>query len=282
MGKNVQGHFVSGISGWRHAAIGAWNSPGDPTMYGVIEVDVSKSLAFLEEFAERTGHRLTLTHLVSKALADALAAHPECNAYVRFGRIYQREEVDIFVLVAVPPEKDSGTKRGKKTDLSGVAIQRADTKSIVQIAKEVAAAAASVRTTGKESLGGLKRVMRALPPSLTRIGIKLVSFLQYDLNFDLSSFGVPRDSFGAAIVSNMGMLGIRLGFPPLVPMMRLSLLAGVGEVEDRAVVVDGKIVIRPILPLTATLDHRVVDGYQAGLIAQAVKRILEDPGTHLA
>ena len=71
-----------------------------------------------------------------------------------------------------------------------------------------------------------------------------------------------------------------MGFPPLVPMMRLSLLAGVGEVEQRPVVVDGEIVIRPILPLTATLDHRVVDGYQAGLIARTLKQILEDPCGH--
>jgi pyruvate dehydrogenase E2 component (dihydrolipoamide acetyltransferase) len=97
------------------------------------------------------------------------------------------------------------------------------------------------------------------------------------LNLNLSRFGVPRDTFGGAIVSSMGMLGIRYGFAPLVPAMRLSCLIGVGRVEERAVVVDGSIVIRPILPLTATLDHRVIDGAQAGRLAATLTQLLGDP-----
>ncbi len=280
MGRNVRGHFLNNVSGWRHAAIGAWSAADDPTIYGTLDVDVSRAIAYLDDLSRSTGRRLTMTHLVTKAVATALRQHAECNAYVRFGRIYQRTEVDIFVLVAVPSDTAKPCPP-RTTDLSGAMVRNADQKDVVAICEEVESAAHAVRATGRESLRGLKQVIRALPPLLSRIGLRLVSFLQYDLNIDLTRVGVPRDSFGCAMVSSMGMLGIQLGFSPLVPMSRLSLMAGVGQVQDRAVVVDGQIVVRPILPLTATLDHRVVDGYQAGLLAQTVKQILEDPGAHL-
>ena len=112
---------------------------------------------------------------------------------------------------------------------------------------------------------------------LGRIGLRIATYLQYELNLNLSRFGLPRDTFGGAIVSSMGMLGIRYGFSPLVPAMRLSCLIGVGRVEERPVAVDGQVVIRSILPLTATLDHRVIDGAQAGRLATTLTRLLSDP-----
>ena len=76
------------------------------------------------------------------------------------------------------------------------------------------------------------------------------------------------------------MFGIKYGFAPLVPAMRLSCLIGVGRAEERAVVVDGKVVVRTILPLTATLDHRVIDGFHAGKLAATLTSLLADPGGH--
>jgi pyruvate/2-oxoglutarate dehydrogenase complex dihydrolipoamide acyltransferase (E2) component len=273
---NVPGQFVKRTSSWRTVAPLVWGGPSDPSIYGIIDADVSKALIFLERRRLETGIKLTLTHLVTRAIALALRRHPECNAYVRWGRIYQRRDVDIFVLVARPPECSEGG-HDQRADLSGVRLPNADTLSIEEIAIELQRQVARFRTGEDRVIGPLKDALRAFPSSLARWGLQLVTLLQYEFNLDLSRFGVPRDTFGGAIVSSMGMFGIRYGFAPLVPAMRLSCLLGVGRVEERAVVVDGNIVIRPILPITATLDHRIIDGYQAGRLAATLTALLSDP-----
>jgi len=273
---NVPGQFVKRTSSWRTVAPLVWAGPSDPTIYGIIDVEVSKALIFLERRGLETGTKLTLTHLVTRAVAVALRRHPECNAYVRWGRIYQRRDVDVFVLVARPPSASDG-ERDQRADLSGVRLPCADTLSVEEIAAELRCQVARLRTGEDRAIGPLKNAMGTFPSSLARLGLQIVTLLQYGFNLDLSRFGVPRDTFGGAIVSSMGMFGIRYGFAPLVPAMRLSCLLGVGRVEDRAIVVDGNIVIRPILPITATLDHRIIDGYQAGRLAATLTALLSDP-----
>jgi pyruvate dehydrogenase E2 component (dihydrolipoamide acetyltransferase) len=253
-----------------------WGSPNDPSIYGIIDVDISKALPFLEHRSEQSGVKLTLTHLVTRAVALALSQHPNCNGYVRWGRIYQRRDVDIFVLVASNTE---GSEQGQTgaADLSGVRISNADTLSVQAIASELQHRATALKNGTDASIGPLKGAMRAFPGWLSRLGLSAVTLLQYGFNLDLSKLGVPRDTFGGALVSSMGMFGIRYGFVPLVPCMRLSCLIGIGRAEQRAVVVDGNVVVRTILPLTATLDHRVVDGYQAGRLASTLVRLIADP-----
>ena len=105
-----------------------------------------------------------------------------------------------------------------------------------------------------------------LPPNLS------------DLRASLEAGADLHAAARAAIASGAPRLALKgLSFAPLVPAMRLSCLIGVGRMEERAVVVDGQIVIRPILPLTATLDHRVIDGFQAGRLAHTLTQLLSDP-----
>ena len=57
---------------------------------------------------------------------------------------------------------------------------------------------------------------------------------------------------------------------------------GVTTMEDRAVVRNGEIVIRPMMTLSLTFDHRVVDGSVAAEFLQRVKTLLENPALMLA
>ena len=65
-----------------------WGRPADPSIYGFVDIDVTDTLRFMEAFRERTGLRLTITHIVSLAVARAFGAHRRLNAKVRYwGRI---------------------------------------------------------------------------------------------------------------------------------------------------------------------------------------------------
>jgi len=52
---------------------------------------------------------------------------------------------------------------------------------------------------------------------------------------------------------------------------------GVGRIQERAVVRGGQVVVRPILPVAITFDHRIIDGESGMLFAQTVRGLVEGP-----
>ena len=80
---------------------------------------------------------------------------------------------------------------------------------------------------------------------------------------------------GTYTISNGGVFGSMLSTPIINPPQ--SAILGVHATKDRAVVVDGQIVIRPMNYLAMSYDHRIIDGREAVLGLVAMKEALEDP-----
>jgi 2-oxoglutarate dehydrogenase E2 component (dihydrolipoamide succinyltransferase) len=80
---------------------------------------------------------------------------------------------------------------------------------------------------------------------------------------------------GTFSISNGGTFGSMLSTPIINPPQ--SAILGVHATKDRAVVVDGQIVIRPMNYLAMSYDHRIIDGREAVLGLVAMKDALEDP-----
>jgi 2-oxoglutarate dehydrogenase E2 component (dihydrolipoamide succinyltransferase) len=80
---------------------------------------------------------------------------------------------------------------------------------------------------------------------------------------------------GTFSISNGGTFGSMLSTPIINPPQ--SAILGVHATKDRAVVVDGQIVIRPMNYLAMSYDHRIIDGREAVLGLVAIKDALEDP-----
>ncbi|TVP58200.1 MAG: pyruvate dehydrogenase complex dihydrolipoamide acetyltransferase [Gemmatimonadales bacterium] len=88
----------------------------------------------------------------------------------------------------------------------------------------------------------------------------------------------PEEYTGASFsVSNLGMFGIE-EFTAVINPPEAGILA-VGAMEERAVVVDGEIVVRPRMKITMSCDHRVIDGAMGSAFLQTLKGILEEPLT---
>ncbi len=84
---------------------------------------------------------------------------------------------------------------------------------------------------------------------------------------------------GTFTISNLGMYRVEQFTAVLNPPQ--AAIVAVGAIEPRAVPVDGEIVVRPTMTLTATFDHRAVDGAPAAGFLQTVKELLEEPGLAL-
>lgn len=81
---------------------------------------------------------------------------------------------------------------------------------------------------------------------------------------------------GTFTITNGGVFGSMLSTPILNPPQ--SAILGMHNIQERAVVVDGEIVIRPMMYLALTYDHRIIDGKEAVQFLVNIKNSLEDPG----
>tara|TARA_Y100000310_G_scaffold331177_1_gene404275 strand:+ start:190 stop:1464 length:1275 start_codon:yes stop_codon:yes gene_type:complete len=80
---------------------------------------------------------------------------------------------------------------------------------------------------------------------------------------------------GTFTISNLGSVGVQ-HFTPVLNYPETGIL-GIGRITDKAVVVDGKIEIRKILPVSVTYDHRAADGGQAARFMVDLISLLENP-----
>jgi pyruvate/2-oxoglutarate dehydrogenase complex dihydrolipoamide acyltransferase (E2) component len=254
-------------TGWRKVAVAVWGLPNDPQIYGDLEIDATNLLGFIDDARSTTGVHVTVTHAVGRAIAHALSEHPDLNVRLYRGRFTPRESVDIFFVASI----DGGN------EVSGVKIRSADGKSIVQIAEELRARVSGIRSGEAAEVGGSRNALDATPIGLLGPALRLVTWLTADMNLDLRRLGLPRQAFGSAMVSSVGMFGVQKAYGPLSPLYRIPILALVSEIAERPVVVDGEVVARPMLTITATLDHRYLDGAHAARLARSVRGYLEDP-----
>jgi len=254
-------------TGWRRVAAAVWGHPNDPQIYGDLEVDATRLLAFVEEARRATDVHVTVTHAVGKAIAHALAEHPDLNTRLHRGRFIPRESVDIFFVASVAGGKE----------VSGVKIRSADRKSLVEVAEELVGRVGRIRAGEDSEVGAKKNALDAVPLWLLRPLLRFATWLTADRNFDLRRAGLPRQAFGSAMVSSVAMFGVQKAYGPLSPLYRIPILALVSEVAVKPVVVDDQIVARPILTMTATMDHRYLDGAHAARLARSVRAYLENP-----
>ena len=89
------------------------------------------------------------------------------------------------------------------------------------------------------------------------------------------TLGIDEMSGGTFTISNGGVFGSLLSTPILNSPQ--SAILGMHKTQERAVVVDGEIVIRPMMYLALSYDHRIIDGKEAVQFLVSIKEALEDP-----
>lgn len=251
----------------RKLAIATWSAPHEPNIYGKLTLDAGPALAYLEHLRKTTGEKVTLTHLVGRAVAEALGRAPGLNGRIVFGRYVPFDTVDIAFLVSLEEGED----------LAKAKVERANEKTVVQIAAELRERAGRLRTGKDVDFEKSKGLLRVLPSFILRYVVHAVGFLTGALGVDAKGLGLERFPFGSCIVTSVGMFGLDEGFVPPTPFARVPVYVLVGAVSDRPAVVNGALAIRPQVTLTATIDHRFIDGFQGGVLAKVVREVMANP-----
>jgi pyruvate/2-oxoglutarate dehydrogenase complex dihydrolipoamide acyltransferase (E2) component len=239
----------------------------DPQFFGDLQLDAGPLLSYIADARRAEGVHVTMTHLVGRAVAHGLAVVPELRLRLAHGREYERQSIDVFFIVTT----------GGGQELTGVKVTGADRRSAVEIAAEVNRRYTAIAAGDDPDLGRAKVLLTRLPPRMLGAALRLGAWLTSDLNLDLSRLGMPRQAFGGAMITSVGMWGVDHAYSPLAHYYRVPVLVLVGAVRKSPVVVDDTLVVRPMVTITATFDHRYVDGYHAAQFADAVRSYCADP-----
>jgi pyruvate dehydrogenase E2 component (dihydrolipoamide acetyltransferase) len=148
---------------------------------------------------------------------------------------------------------------------------------VFSVARELDGRGARLRQGDDPALSGAKRALDRLPRPLLRLVLRLGAWATGERAWSLRLLGLEASPFGSAMVSSVGMLGLPSGFAPIAWLYRVPVLVLVGEIEEQPRAIQGRVEVRPVLPLSFSVDHRYVDGAQLGQAATAIRGYLADP-----
>lgn len=251
----------------RKLAIASWSSPTEGNIYGKLTVEATQALAYIEQLKERTGEKITITHLIGRACAEALKEAPTLNGVIRFGSFVQHPTVDITYLVTL----EGGN------NLAKVKVCNADKKSVVETAVELREYAERLRAGKDDAFKKSQGPLALLPTWLIRPLVTFSGWLTAVLGVNMPVFGLEAYPFGSLIITSVGMFGLDEGFAPPTPFAHVPIYVLLGAVREVPVAVDGQVVVRKVVTLCATIDHRFIDGAQGGVLAKVIRRVLENP-----
>ena len=251
----------------RKLAIGTWSAPREGNIYGKLTLNAEPALAYIDRVQEQSGQKVTITHFVGKAVAMALARSPGLNGRILWGKYIPHKTIDIAYLVVL----EGGG------DLAKAKIDNLDKKPLEAVAVELRALANKLRAGEDKEFEASKSTLKILPRILVRPILWLTGWLASSFGVNITALGVSKFPFGSAIITSVGMFGLDEGFVPPTPFARVPIYVLVGAVKPRPAVVDGEIVVQKQLTITATLDHRFVDGFEGGQLAKTVREVFQNP-----
>jgi len=234
-------------------------------------VDVERLLAYLEKAEAKFGGHIT--HAVVAAGAVGLAENPPMNRFEKGGRLYQRR--DRWLTFSMKRKK-----LDRKAKLSAVKLKMIDGETFEQLCGRINSNV-KVERSGQQTAADKEfALFDALPRPVLKLAVRAAYVLDY-FNL-LPAFFIEGDAmFTSLFIANLGSLHMGAGYHHLYEWGTCPLFLMVGQVEERAMVVDGKVQARKILPLRYTYDERIDDGLNARFGIESVKRVLENPETEL-
>jgi len=251
----------------RKMMIASWSSPTEGNIYGLMEIDATSALAYVKELREKTGKHISITHVALKAIGLGIQAAPSLNGRIVLGRFVPHKSVDIGCLVAIDGGKN----------LANAKITDCDKRSVSNICDILSEKASKLRGGKDQDFEKLNQLLKFMPVFILRRIVYVVGIMAGTFGMNIPALGVRPFPFGSCLVTSVGMMGLDVAFVPFTPFARVPLLVMVGGVSKKPMVIGDQVVARDVLTITATLDHRFLDGSQGMVLAKKVREVLENP-----
>ena len=218
-------------------------------VHALVELDVTEAKRRIEDAEPR----VSWTGFLIASVARAVALHPEVNTRKAGNQLLTFDRVDIGATVERHWQG--------RTVLDALLVPEADRTSCADVSELLRRAKYGSGLPHGGS--GVVRALARLPGPVRRTAIRVAGTR-------------PRlaATFGPAVgVTSIGMFTSGWGWA--IPLAPLTLIVTVGPVVDRPVVRDGLVVARPLLPLTLSFDHAVIDGAPAARFTETLRSLVE-------
>ncbi|MEO6204529.1 MAG: 2-oxo acid dehydrogenase subunit E2 [Mycobacteriales bacterium] len=251
----------------RKIAIATWRASSEGRLYARMAVDATPILAYCKELQESSGVKISPATIVGLAFQRGIEQIPAFHHRVAFGRLVPFTSYDVAFAVDI----EGGD------DLAPTKVRAADTKTVTEVSRELIAGAQRLRDRADRDFRTSNGIARLIPWFLLRPMLMLASVLNGGVG--VRAFGQPAHPLGSLFITNIGSFGLDEGYVAPVPFARVPLYICTGAVTDAPMAVDGQVVVRPRIVITATADHRIVDGAHAAALARLVRGYLAEPAT---
>jgi pyruvate dehydrogenase E2 component (dihydrolipoamide acetyltransferase) len=233
---------------FRHYQINKFKREGlVPTVTMTVQIDVTHMLE-LKDITNADGifsSHITITHIVSKAVADTLTYYPLLFCFFNGKEIIENQELAINIPVDV------------ENHVEYIVLHNPDSKNLSTIAQEFATELNRIRSGNGTFFNVIKQ------------------WKQKPSNSNLDPIEFLRHHHGNFIISNFGSFHVDNGSLALTQPIISGLC--VGSVKPSVYRQSNENVRAMILPLTISFDHRPVDGAYVGRFLNDVRKLLETP-----
>ncbi len=251
---------------WRKVAASIYKKPTDSKIFGSVELDVTDLEQYIAQ-KRKEGLKITLTHIFTLAVARALKEEvPELNAYVRRGSIVKRNSIDAMVSVLIGDSQ-----------MSSIKVHNADTLTLKELADIMGAEIRKIRSGSENKTMQMRDSVTKIPWPFRVWVINIIRKITVDWGLSIPFLNLKPDSFGSYVISNIGTLGLDMGYPALFPISNVPLVLIMGGVKKKPYVVNDTILPRRIINLGAALDHRVIDAMHGGKLFRYIKYVANNP-----
>ncbi len=228
-------------------------------------------IEYLEEAKEKFG--VDMTHIVVAAMNITLGENPTMNNFVVGRRMYKRKHRELTFSM-------KRKAMDKKAKLAVVKMQMEDNESFRDLCERINGSITHQRSGKKTHADKEFQLFDLFPRSVLRSFTWLFWALDY-VNLLPYAFTKEDGLYTSCVIANLGSLGMKPAYHHLYEWGTSSLFVMVGRIEERAVVENGQVVIRKILPTRYSYDERIDDGLSAAYGMQTLKRVLENPAREL-
>jgi len=263
------GTFVENLHKYRTMMFYVMPTRNESVVYFDEYVDAENLVAYAREAETAFGTDVDITHCVVAGCAFGFVENPNMNQFVMGYRLYARDGVWLSFSM-------KRKKLDKSAKLSVVKQLVRPEMTFRQFCEEINEKI-GVERSGKKTYADREYDMFTLiPRPLLHRLVKV--FRQFDYwNLLPGSFITNDPMYTSMFIANLGSLKMGAGFHHLYEWGTCPLFLMVGQIEDRPVVRDGEVVVRPILHLRFSYDERVDDGLTAGQGIRTLKEVLENP-----
>jgi pyruvate/2-oxoglutarate dehydrogenase complex dihydrolipoamide acyltransferase (E2) component len=255
----------------RKIQIATWNDSGDPSVFGRLEVDMTKIDEFLDKYnKENPDNKLSYTIIFAKAIGAGMSSSNKLNGKICFGQFIPCPSVDISVLVDID---------GK--NLANTLLKGCNLYNLRELNENLKNEVKKLKTGKNNDFNEQVNTMKYIPSFVIQAILRIASWISYDLGMSFPLLKVKPDNFGYAVLTNISGFGVTDCTAPLVPFCKTIIVAVMNTPQLKPMVVDNEIKIRKVMNFNITYDHRFGDGSDAVKMLKAVTEVFENPSKYL-